>query len=622
MITQQERLAALERQIERLERRKEQLGFYSQRYWLIKLLIFLGGAVVVAVLLLPARWLGTLALLLGIGAFIVISHYHRKVDRSYVNHDVFLRFKKTQIARMQLDWDMLPSQLESEEVEHPFEIDLDIMGERSLHRLMNTAVSFEGGQQLSQWLLHPNNDMHTIRRRQAFVQELLPLTRFRDKLLLSSLHATRYTESQYDESGLLAWLDSEEEKSMQGIPRSILYVPTLACATTILLIALYFLKIVQPWACIFPVVFSAIWFLATKKRYDSLGEDASRLHVAFEQLGTILEFLETYRYGRNQQLKKLCEPFFTGRRPSELLQKLSRVAKRTALSQNPEVQFFLNALIPLDAYNAYQLSQYKAQILRQLPVWLDAWFELEALCSVANFAYLNPDYTFPRLVEQQVSVFEAQALGHPLIAPEKKVTNDFALQENNEIMLITGSNMAGKSTFLRTLGINLCLAYAGAPVNATNLRTSLFEIYACIKVSDSLADGYSYFYAEVRRLQGLLEGLKGERPLPIFFLIDEIFKGTNNDERLIGSSAYIHALVGQKCVGAISTHDLELVKLATSLPMLKNYHFREDVQNGQMVFDYKLHSGPCPTRNALKIMELAGLPISWDKPSTEAVPSP
>lgn len=612
MATQQERLTALERQIKRLERRKQQLSFFSQRYWSIKLAIFVGGAVVVMVLLLPARWLGILALLLGIVAFVVVAHYHGKIDKSYINHNVFLEFKKTQLARMRLDWDALPPQFESEEVDHPFEIDLDIMGERSLHRLMNTAVSFEGGQRLSQWLLHPSPDAHTVRHRQSFVQELLPLSGFRNKLLLHSLYATRYTDGQYDESSLLAWLSNEEGPD---VPRSILYIPTLACATTAILVVLSFLHIVQPWDCLAPIIFSAIWFLATKKRYAHLSENVVNLHVAFEQLGVILTFLETYPYGRHQHLKKLCDPFVTGRRPSELLHKLAGVAKRAGLSQNPEVEFFINALLPLDAYSAYQFSQYKAQILHRLPAWLDAWFELEALCSVANFAYLNPNYTFPRLLEQTSSVFEAQALGHPLISAEQKVVNDFALQDSNEIILITGSNMAGKSTFLRTLGINLCLAYAGAPVNAASLRLSRFELYACIKVSDSLADGYSYFYAEVRRLQGLLERLKEQRPLPIFFLIDEIFKGTNNDERLIGSSAYIHALAGQQCVGAISTHDLELVKLATSLPMLKNYHFREDVQNGQMVFDYQLHAGPCPTRNALKIMQLAGLPISWDEPA-------
>jgi DNA mismatch repair ATPase MutS len=158
------------------------------------------------------------------------------------------------------------------------------------------------------------------------------------------------------------------------------------------------------------------------------------------------------------------------------------------------------------------------------------------------------------------------------------------------------------------MGINLCLAYAGAPVCAQDFHASLFKLYTCIKVSDSVTDGYSYFYAEVKRLKGLLTALKPDG-LPLFFLIDEIFKGTNNRERLIGSRAYIRALVGQNCLGAISTHDLELVKIADELPDIHNYHFREEVVDGEMVFDYILRTGPCPTTNALKIMQMEGLPI-------------
>ena len=152
-------------------------------------------------------------------------------------------------------------------------------------------------------------------------------------------------------------------------------------------------------------------------------------------------------------------------------------------------------------------------------------------------------------------------------------------------------------------------AFAGGPVNASTLQTSLFKIFTCIKVSDSVTDGYSYFYAEVKRLKALLSELERDSGYPLFFLIDEIFKGTNNRERLIGSQAYIQALVGKNCLGAISTHDLELVKLADILPEIKNYHFKEDVIDGQMVFDYILRPGPCPTTNALKIMQMEGLPV-------------
>jgi DNA mismatch repair ATPase MutS len=277
--------------------------------------------------------------------------------------------------------------------------------------------------------------------------------------------------------------------------------------------------------------------------------------------------------------------------------------------------FLFNAIIPWDLTLSYLLVQCKDQAKKHLPDWLEAWYELEALCSLANFAYLNPDYVIPEIAEnrEQALAFSATQLGHPLIPNDKRVVNDVSIERVGDILLITGSNMAGKSTFLRTLGINLCLAYAGCAVNAASLHTGLYEVYCCISVSDSLTDGYSYFHAEVRRLKLILDRLHEEAANPVFVLIDEIFRGTNNRERSIGSHAYIYALAEASCIGAISTHDLELVTLVDELPQLKNYHFRDAVINNEMVFDYRLYTGPCPTTNALKIMQKEGLPISWKK---------
>ena len=187
--------------------------------------------------------------------------------------------------------------------------------------------------------------------------------------------------------------------------------------------------------------------------------------------------------------------------------------------------------------------------------------------------------------------------------------NDFCVDARGEVDILTGSNMSGKSSFLRTLGVNLCLAYVGGPVNATAFTVSPFRLFTCIKVSDSVTDGISYFYAEVKRLKALLDALQQQNTLPLFFLIDEIFRGTNNRERLIGSRAYIQALVSQNGVGLIATHDLELVRLADELPQIKNYHFEEQIVDRQMIFDYKLRPGPSPTTNALKIMAMEGLPV-------------
>jgi DNA mismatch repair ATPase MutS len=337
-----------------------------------------------------------------------------------------------------------------------------------------------------------------------------------------------------------------------------------------------------------------------------------------------LLYLETHRYSGTPRLARLCAPFWrAARRPSAALKQIIRIAGAAGVQQSNLLGFLVNALVPWDLYFAHRLNQYKTTIKADLPVWIDTWYDLEALSALANFGALHPDYVFPDVLPVTTSsaqpVLRACSLGHPLLPPEDCVCNDFTFAHLGEIALITGSNMSGKSTFLRTLGVNLCLAYAGAPVNATALQTRLLRLFTCIKVSDSVTDGISYFYAEVRRLKALLHACEAEEPIPLCFLIDEIFRGTNNRERLIGSRAYIYALARGHGVGIISTHDLELVTLADTVPGIRNYHFREEVHDGRMIFDYQLRPGPCPTTNALQIMQMEGLPIA-EAPTFEKMP--
>jgi DNA mismatch repair ATPase MutS len=267
---------------------------------------------------------------------------------------------------------------------------------------------------------------------------------------------------------------------------------------------------------------------------------------------------------------------------------------------------------------AWGLDRVRGRLGVLLPRWLDVWYELEALSALATYAYLHPAAAFPSMDADAVAAFDGQALGHPLIREDVKVRNDFALSGVGKLVIITGSNMSGKSSFLRTVGLALCMAYAGGVVDAKALHVSAFRLFTCIRVSDSVVEGFSYFYAEVRRLRGLLDALDAESSVPVFYLIDEIFKGTNNRERLIGSRSYLRALVGRRGLGLVSTHDLELVQLADELPGVSNMHFREGVVDERMVFDYTLRDGASPTTNALTIMRLAGLPIEADgSPRTE-----
>jgi VIT1/CCC1 family predicted Fe2+/Mn2+ transporter len=609
----QGRVHLLERQVERLRKRIDRLEERSNRYSWARVTIFLGGLTLAALaFFFVNRWIGIAVAVVAVVLFTLVARCHGRIERSLARHRILASIKATQIARVRLDWEAIPAAPTTAPIaDHPFEIDLDISGPRSLYQLLNTAASREGGQRLLDWLLSTTPDLQEIRRRQTLVRELAPLILFRDKLLMNSLLASRRASEQLEGKRLLRWLAMQSQSA--SLLLLLLGASALCTVTAVLLILNVFFAFPYYWPL--SILATLALFFATAHLRGDLFGDSYYLHDAFATLSTVFEYLERYPYGRHQHLKKLCAPFFADRaaRPSLLLTRTARIASASTLKNNGILWLLVNAVVPWDAYCAYRLQRYKAQIAARLPLWLDVWFELEALCSLATFAYLNPDYTLPDFLPTTVqsgqSIFSAADVGHPLIPPEKKVTNSFVINNLGEVAIITGSNMSGKSTFLRTLGVNLCLAYAGAPVNATTLHASLFRIFTCIRVSDSVTDGYSYFYAEVRRLKALLVALARAEQLPLFFLIDEIFKGTNNRERLIGSRSYVRALVGGNCAGLISTHDLELVHLADALPEVANYHFREDVVDGHMVFDYVLRPGPSPTTNALKIMRMEGLPI-------------
>ncbi len=613
MNRKQERIHLLERQVERLQKRITALELRSNKYsWTRVAIFFVGLGLALLAFFLLNRWWGVGLAAVTFVLFAVAAHFHSRIERSLARHKLLSYSKATQLARIHLNWEAIPPAYPVEPVgEHPFEIDLDITGFRSLHQLLNTAVSREGSQRLHDWLLATTPDLQLIHRRQTLVSELTPLTLFRDKLLLNSLLASRRSSEQLEGKRLLNWL-GQQSLSTSLLPL-LLGSSALCLLTIVLLLLTVFAGLPSLW--MLSILCTLALFFSTAHQRGDLFDDSFYLRDAFGTLSSVFEYLERYPYGQHQHLKKLCEAFFVDREhlPSLLLKRTSRIASASTLKNNGILWLMVNALVPWDAYCAYRLQQYKVQIAAHLPVWLDVWFELEALCSLATFAYLNPEYVLPDVVspDEQIDhdVFSGRGLGHPLIPMEKKITNDFTISSLGEVVIITGSNMSGKSTFLRTLGVNLCLAYAGGPVDAAMLRTSLFRLFTCIRVSDSVADGYSYFYAEVRRLKALLGELAQPDQLPLFFLIDEIFKGTNNRERLIGSRSYVRAVVGRNCVGLISTHDLELVSLADILPGVSNKHFREDVVDGNMVFDYVLRSGPSPTTNALKIMRMEGLPI-------------
>ena len=603
----QRRLDALRRQIKLLDGRLLRLDRLSRKFSRLRIALVLVG---ICCALVAERFLGGSFTWLTLGvfgaAFVVAAVWHRRVYHSVIRHAVWKRIKSNHVARLTRDWANVPQPPDlPPDPEHPFAADLNLFGPRSVHHLLDTSASYGGCARLRTWLLDPLETPEAVRERQQIVRELIPLARFRDRLHLHGILLGTQPQARWSADKIVDWLLEESP------PRLTPWVWGLGLLSlaNIALAALYALGHLPPlWAA----TLLAYLVLYTYKHREArnLFSDAYQLERVLRHLRAVLIYLEGFPYGRTPHLAKLCEPYWrTASRPSASVRSIVRIAGAAGVQQSHLLGFLVNVLVPWDLFFADRLNRYKASAKATLPVWIHTWYDLEALSALATHSYLHPDNVFPEIVPQGEPILQARALGHPLLPDAERVHNDFSFDAPGEIALITGSNMSGKSTFLRTLGVNLCLAYAGASVHAEELRTVPLRLFTCIQVADSVTDGISYFYAEVRRLKALLTALNAEHETPLLFLIDEIFRGTNNHERLAGSRAYIKALAMGRGVGVISTHDLELVGMADDVPGIHNFHFREEISDGRMVFDYRLRSGPCPTTNALKIMHMAGLPV-------------
>ncbi len=572
------------------------------------------GALVLALLaaylafqLLPPL-LAWLATLLALAGFVIVARRHSQVIEQVARIEAFCRLLETHLARLALDWEAVPLPAPiSIPTGHPFAADLDITGPRSLHQLLDTSAALGGSRRLADWLLAPIPDPQAAIDRQRLVCELVNRPALRTGLELDGRLANPDPAGRWDTGGMMAWL---EHRAHSASFRPLLDALILLALANIALFILNAIGLLPPlWG-----ISLAIYLVLQTLRFRESGEVFDEAYDLARQLGrlrVVLSGIESIPAGPGSQLAGICAPLhMPGQSPSAALRRIGGIVSAASLRNNPFLALLLNLLGPWDLYFAYQLERFKQSLRGMLPAWLNAWHELEALAALANYAALHPQATFPIIQSGQGRpIFSAQAMGHPLIPAGARVDNDFHLDRLGEVVIITGSNMSGKSTFLRTLGINLVLAYAGGPVTASRLATIPFRLFTSMTLSDSLSDGISFFYAEVRRLKDLLDQLESGHPYPLLFLIDEIFRGTNNRERQQGSRAYTQALVNRNGVGLISTHDLELAHLAETSPSIHNFHFREDILGSEMVFDYTIRPGPSPTTNALRIMALAGLPV-------------
>ena len=603
------RATQLQRIISRIERLTQRGTETSSRFTTWRLAIFLTGLGCI-ILFYKSGWygLGNSALAGFITLFIIVAAYHNRLEQQIHRLRLWKHIKASHLARLRLDWPQIPHRHSEAPPGHLYAKDLDLAGPHSLLHLLDTTVSDHGHARLASWLLTqpPAHDMWAQRQRLA--KELAHRPLFRDRL---TLQARLAGEQEINGRRLEAVL--HHTLAFSRLNLILITQACLACSTVLLGIGALLGQLPGYWMFSFGAY--AMIFLMTDQGEELL-EHAAGLHHEMEQLGKVLSHLERHARLADSALAQTCAPLMNHTtKPSLHVKQAARTLSAISVKANPLAHVILNALCPWDLWLTRRLTHIQHSIRDHLPVWLDCLAEVEAAASLSNFAYLNPNYVWPAPLFSNtgqngtVAVVHAGRLGHPLLPANTRVANDLRLDGLGSVHLITGSNMSGKSTFLRTIGINLCLAQAGAPVCATAFAWTWSRLACCIRVNDSLDAGLSFFYAEVKRLKTILDAADDRTAPPVLFLIDEIFKGTNNRERLIGSRAYIKALSTGHGFGLVSTHDLELTDLENTIPSLTNSHFQETVSAGALHFDYTLRSGPCPTTNALRIMELEGLPV-------------
>jgi hypothetical protein len=490
--------------------------------------------------------------------------------------------------------------------DHPYASDLDLFGQASLFQWISSAQTALGRETLADMLKHPPEAPANVAARQEALAELASHLAWRQRFEAEGLLLPKREQPL---EPLLQWaMESHGTYLRPWIRLGALALP----AVTIGMIALYFAGLVH-WQV--PVLFAAIQYILL--RVD--GKERSRvlsmvygheahLRTYARMIGRIEEqqFRAPWLSERQGRLRGVA-----GQPALRQIQHLSKIADRIA---NRENAFFmlLNILLLWDYHCMIALETWKHESGKHLRTWLDVVAELEALSSLAHIRFEHPDWAMPTVVGAgarepgEPDGLSATTMGHPLI-PQNRVCNDFSMEGAVRISVITGSNMSGKSTFLRTVGTNLVLAYAGAPVCAGQFRCSLMRIWTSMRISDNLEQSISSFYAEILRIKRIVAAAKTER---VCFLLDEIFKGTNSHDRHQGAKALIAQLERDGAFGLISTHDLELGDLEReSRGRVRNYHFREYYEGQAIKFDYTLRPGISTTRNALYLIKLAGIEL-------------
>lgn len=546
-----------------------------------------------------------------LAGFVALVILHERVARERRRYALLWQLNREAGWRLDRDWTALPlEQGGAPAPDHPYALDLDIFGAASLQQLLGTVSTEQGQATLRAWLLAPAPPA-TVRERQAAVRELAPHLDLRDELTLRGRLLQR---RRHDLEPFLEWAESAPLlPGRTGLVWASRLLPLGACG---LLLAQVVGLVGAPWWLLFVAANLAL------DQWQGKDIDAVLARVT-EQAGALEHYAALFGLlaGERWQAPALQRLHATLADDAQRETAALGSAVRLSYLRLNMFYFFVEMLTLSNWHFLWRLERWQVRAGGRVRGWLAALGEAEALAALAALAHDNPSWAFPELVEDAAPLLVGEALGHPLLPPARCVTNDVTIGPPGSVLLITGSNMSGKSTLLRAVGVNAVLAQAGGPVCAAGLRLPPLTLHTSMRVQDSLAHGVSYFMAELRDLKRVVDDAVAARAHggTLLYLLDEILQGTNTAERQIAARQIIAHLVAQGAIGAVSTHDLALAESAELAAVCQPVHFTEDFRRGpagpEMSFDYHLRPGLATSTNALKLMELIGLQVDAEPTS-------
>lgn len=590
--------------VRRAELKLKEVRQQIYRISILRLVLFIAGVVGV-IYFWSAGWLSvTLTACATFIPFLFLIKHHTKLfyKKDYLEKKIDIN--KQELEALNYNISAFDGGNEYIDATHLYTYDLDVFGEHSLFQYINRTSTLIGKKRLASWFNEHLINKTEIEERQAAVQELTPQLRMRQQFRILGL---LYKGQPADEEEIKAWAQSPSYYRRSAFFRSL---PFIVPAVNIILIALAMAGIL-PFSlagAVF-VAIALLSFLFSKgiTRMQTLYGKKMQILGTYARLIRIIEEAEPESDALKEVKALVCNNKKTA---SQAVKRLTDLMNALDQRNNLLMAMVLNGFLFWELRQAMRIEAWKENYAADLPQWLEAISEMDAYCSLATFAYNHPDYVYPHLTAVPFCM-KGEALGHPLMNRQTCVRNDIDIEKRPFFVIITGANMAGKSTYLRTVGVNYLLACVGAPACAERLALYPAQLITSLRTSDSLTDNESYFFAELKRLKLIIDKLNAGEQL--FIILDEILKGTNSMDKQKGSFALIKQFMTLQANGIIATHDLLLGELAALYPNdIRNYCFEADITNNELTFSYQLKNGVAQNMNACFLMKKMGIAVADD----------